>query len=242
MFLIGRQSIVGQIHRRKRSAGPTEPNIPIFKQADPPVILKIHFDVCFYGYVLTAILPKDSVNKPHPRESMTRPRNQLPFIWPDPPFNLVLVEPEIPQNTGNIARLCAATGTILNLIEPLGFRLTDREVKRAGLDYWDSVQIQRHASFKAFLHSPPVTRHPKLFFFSTSGTKNYTEAEYRPGDCLIFGSESRGLPLELLEARPNDVFNIPMRLDHVRSLNLANAASIVLYEALRQINTATNRN
>jgi tRNA (cytidine/uridine-2'-O-)-methyltransferase len=167
---------------------------------------------------------------------MTRPRTQLPFRWPDPPFNLVLVEPEIPQNTGTIARLCAATGTALSLIEPLGFQLTDKHMKRAGLDYWDSVQLQRHASFDAFLQSPSVACRPKLFFFSTNGSKNYAEAEYHPGDCLIFGSESNGLPLELLAAHPDEVYNIPMQLDHVRSLNLANCASIVLYEALRQIN------
>jgi tRNA (cytidine/uridine-2'-O-)-methyltransferase len=164
---------------------------------------------------------------------MTRPRTKIPFNWPDPPFNLVLVEPEIPQNTGNMARLCAATGTILNLVEPLGFRLTDREVKRAGLDYWDAVKLNRFPNFGTFAEK--FSSHRKLFF-STSGEKNYTEASYQPGDCLIFGSESRGLPLELLDAHPNDVFNIPMQLEHVRSLNLANAASIVLYEALRQCN------
>jgi tRNA (cytidine/uridine-2'-O-)-methyltransferase len=162
-----------------------------------------------------------------------RPRNQLPFNWPDPPFNIVLLEPEIPQNTGNIARLCAATGTLLSLIEPLGFRLTDREVKRAGLDYWDAVEIRRFPNFEKFVSDFPERRN---IFFSTSGSRSYAEAEYRPGDCLIFGSESRGLPLELLEQHPDDVFNIPMKLEHVRSLNLANAASIVLYEALRQIN------
>lgn len=164
---------------------------------------------------------------------MTRPRTQLPFNWPDPPFNIVLVEPEIPQNTGNIARLCAATGTVLNLIEPLGFRLTDREVKRAGLDYWDAVKIHRFPNLVNF--SDQFSNHRKIFF-STAGQKNYTEAGYRPGDCLIFGSESRGLPLELLKAHPDDVYNIPMKLQNVRSLNLANAASIVLYEALRQCN------
>jgi tRNA (cytidine/uridine-2'-O-)-methyltransferase len=164
-----------------------------------------------------------------------RPRTQLPVNWPDPPFNIVLVEPEIPQNTGNIARLCAATGTVLNLIEPLGFRLTDREVKRAGLDYWDSVEIHRFPNFGKFQDNFPNSR--KLFF-STSGEKSYTKAEYRPGDCLVFGSESRGLPLELLEAYPDNVYNIPMKLENVRSLNLSNAASIVLYEALRQCNPA----
>ncbi|MCC7300701.1 MAG: tRNA (cytidine(34)-2'-O)-methyltransferase [Verrucomicrobia bacterium] len=164
---------------------------------------------------------------------MTRPRTQLPFIWPDPPFNIVLVEPEIPQNTGNIARLCAATGTVLNLIEPLGFRLTDREVKRAGLDYWDSVDVRRFPNLGKFQEDFPNCR--KLFF-STGGKRNYTEADYQPGDCLVFGSESRGLPMELIEANADNVYNIPMQLDHVRSLNLANAASIVLYEALRQCN------
>jgi len=161
----------------------------------------------------------------------TRPRNQLDFIWPDPPFNLVLVEPEIPQNTGNIARLCAATGTTLNLIEPLGFQLTDKQMKRAGLDYWDAVDVRRFPNLGKF--SDTFSEHRKIYF-STSGTRSYTEANYCPGDCLIFGSESRGLPLELLEAHPEDVYNIPMILDNVRSLNLANAASIVLYEALRQ--------
>ncbi|MFA6172689.1 MAG: tRNA (cytidine(34)-2'-O)-methyltransferase [Kiritimatiellales bacterium] len=162
-----------------------------------------------------------------------RPRHQLSFNWPTPPFNIVLVEPEIPQNTGNIARLCAATGTVLNLIEPLGFRLTDREVKRAGLDYWDAVEIHRFPSLGKFQKDLP---HVRKLFFSTGGGKNYSEAEYRPGDCLIFGSESRGLPLELLEAHPDDVYNIPMKLENVRSLNLANAAAIVLYEALQQCN------
>ncbi len=163
-----------------------------------------------------------------------RPRTQLPFTWPDPPLNIVLLEPDIPQNTGNIARLCAATGTTLNLIEPLGFQLTDKAVKRAGLDYWDAVDITRHASFEIFLQSKIENRQSKMLLFSTNGSKSYTEAEYRPGDYLIFGSESKGLPLDLLEAHPNDVYNIPIQLENVRSLNLANAASIVLYEALRQ--------
>ncbi len=161
-----------------------------------------------------------------------RPRTQLPFNWPDPPLNIVLVEPDIPQNTGNIARLCAATRTTLNLIEPLGFQLTDKLVKRAGLDYWDSVNVQRFPNLGSFIEKSSNVRN---FFFSTNGKKNYTEAEYQPGDCLIFGSESKGLPLELLETHPDDVYNIPIQLESVRSLNLANAASIVLYEALRQI-------
>ncbi len=164
-----------------------------------------------------------------------RPRTQLPFHWPDPPLNIVLVEPEIPQNTGNISRLCAATGSVLHLIEPLGFRLTDKAVQRAGLDYWDAVKIVRHTSFKEFLQSEILNRKSQMFLFSTSGRKNYTSAEYRPGDYLVFGSEGRGLPLDLLAQHPESTFNIPVQLDRVRSLNLANAASIALYESLRQI-------
>ena len=163
----------------------------------------------------------------------TRPRTEIPFNWPQTPFNIVLVEPDIPQNTGNIARLCAATGTTMNLVEPLGFQLTDKLVKRAGLDYWDSVTVNRFPNLENFHEN--FTSHRK-FYFSTNGSKNFTEAEYQPGDCLIFGSESKGLPLGLLEENSEDVYNIPIQLDHVRSLNLANAVSIVLYEALRQCN------
>jgi len=165
----------------------------------------------------------------------TRPRHQIPFNWPHPALNLVLVEPEIPQNTGNIARLCAATGSVLHLIEPLGFQLTERAVKRAGLDYWDAVDVRRHPHFAAFKEQYPQSRR---LYFSTGGKKCYSEAAYRPGDSLIFGSESRGLPLDLLQAEADQVYNIPIRLEHVRSLNLANAAAIVLYEALRQIDLA----
>lgn len=165
-----------------------------------------------------------------------RPRTQISFDWPELPLNIVLVEPDIPQNTGNIARLCAATGSTLILIEPLGFQLTDKAVKRAGLDYWDSVDVRRFPNLNAFLEE--FSDHRK-FFFSTNGSKNYTEATYQAGDCMIYGSESKGLPLELIEANSEKVYNIPIILDHVRSLNLANAASIVLYEALRQINRAT---
>ena len=162
----------------------------------------------------------------------TRPRTKIPFNWPKQPFNIVLVEPDIPQNTGNIARLCAATGTVLNLIEPLGFQLTDKLVKRAGLDYWDSVDVRKFPNLGTFMEKSSKVR---KIWFSTNGKKNYTEANYRPGDCLIFGSESKGLPLDLIEENKEDVYNIPIQLDHVRSLNLANCASIVLYEALRQI-------
>ena len=159
-----------------------------------------------------------------------------PGCWPQPPLHVVLVEPEIPPNTGNIARLCAGTGTVLHLVEPLGFHLTDSALRRAGLDYWDSVEMVRHASFEAFQSSQPTTR---MFFLSTRGPASYTSARYAAGDALVFGSESRGLPQDLLDAHPDSVFSIQMRTEHVRSLNLATSVGIVLYEALRQIQSFT---
>lgn len=167
------------------------------------------------------------------KNTTDRPRTEITFTWPEIPLNIVLVEPEIPPNTGNIARLCAATGTRLHLIEPLGFQLTSKAMKRAGLDYWDSVDISRHVNFEAFIESEQPAR---MFFFSTSGPKNYTEESFQPGDYLVFGSEGKGLSLDLLAQYQDQILNIPMMLDHVRSLNLSNCASIVLYEALRQLN------
>lgn len=168
------------------------------------------------------------------KKNTDRPRTEIEFSWPDLPMNIVLVEPEIPPNTGNIARLCAATGTRLHLVEPLGFQLTDKAMKRAGLDYWDSVDVSRHIHFEAFLETENPQR---MFFFSTSGPKNYTDEKFQPGDYLVFGRESKGLPMDLLEKYAKNILNIPMQLDHVRSLNLSNCASIVLYETLRQLNT-----
>jgi len=158
-------------------------------------------------------------------------RHELPQRWPEPPINLVLVEPQIPPNTGAVARLCAATGTCLHLVEPLGFRITDRSLKRAGLDYWNSVEIVRHHSLAEFLskHSAATK-----YYFSTSARKSYTEIEYKAGDMLVFGSETQGLPRELLDANPRQVHGIPMIAKNVRSLNLAASAAIVVYEALRQ--------
>jgi len=160
-------------------------------------------------------------------------RYSLAVRWPAPPLNIALVEPEIPPNTGNIARLCAATGTRLHLVEPLGFQLTSAHLRRAGLDYWDSVDLSRHASLQAFHLSQ---NNPRCFYFSTRARRSYTEASYGPGDTLIFGSESKGLPDKVLEAHEAETFGIPILTEHVRSLNLANAVAIVLYEALRQIN------
>ena len=160
-------------------------------------------------------------------------RHQLEQVWPDPPFHLVLVAPEIPGNTGNIARLCAATGAVLHLIDPLGFDVSDAAVKRAGLDYWNAVTVHRHGNLEAYRENHADARR---FYFTTRATINYTDVQFAAGDHLVFGSESTGLPQDLLDEDPDRVIGIPILLDHVRSLNLANAASIVLYEALRQAN------
>lgn len=161
-----------------------------------------------------------------------RRRVELGFRWPERPLNIVLVEPKIPPNTGNISRLCAATGTVLHLVEPLGFDLSEKQIRRAGLDYWDSVELHRYRNLAEFSTRNPGAR---MFFYSTAGKKNYTAVDYAPGDFLVFGNETTGLPDTLLAEHPERVCNIPIKLDNVRSLNLSNCASIVLYEALRQI-------
>ncbi len=145
------------------------------------------------------------------------------------PFHVVLVEPEIPPNTGAIARTCAATGSPLHLVGHLGFSIDERAVRRAGLDYWDLVEIHRHESFGAFEES---IRSDRIHFFSGTAPSSYLEADFRPGDALVFGPESVGLP-EALLANRDRVWAIPT-LGPVRSLNLSNAVAIVLYEALRQ--------
>ena len=165
-------------------------------------------------------------------------RYTIPFHWPGKPFQIVLVEPEIPPNTGNIARLCAATGAILHLIEPLGFRLTDAALRRAGLDYWEAVDIRRHNNWEAYRQQTPESRH---HFFSTRGSRSLFDTKFEPGDTLVFGNESHGLPDALLDKHPESVVGIPMLDEHVRSLNLATTAGIVLYEALRQIQFGHNR-
>ncbi|MFA7060717.1 MAG: tRNA (cytidine(34)-2'-O)-methyltransferase [Pedobacter sp.] len=146
-------------------------------------------------------------------------------------FNIVLVEPEIPPNTGNIARLCAATGSVLHLVEPLGFSIDDRQLKRAGLDYWDSVEVRLWSSFEQFRNAFP---HGRFFYLSTKPSKRYLDADFCPGDFLVFGKETKGLPEELLHANPDTAITIPMPAGAVRSLNLSTSAGIVLYEALRQ--------
>lgn len=153
------------------------------------------------------------------------------FNWPNPPLQVVLVEPEIPPNTGNIARMCAATGCGLHLVEPLGFQINDAQLKRAGLDYWDAIQPRVHASWDAYWQD---MRPERFFLFSTGGSNNIFNTEFRPGDHLIFGSETRGLSDELVEKYRPHVIGIPLRTEHVRSLNLSTSAGIAVYEALRQ--------
>ena len=146
-------------------------------------------------------------------------------------LNIVLVCPEIHQDTGNIARTCAATGTRLHLIRPLGFEITDRALRRAGLDYWYLLDVQLYDSLEAFM-----VRHQedRLWLLSTKAPRSYVEAEFRDGDYLLFGPESKGLPEPFLEAHRDACLKIPM-VEDARSLNLSNSAAIVLYEALRQL-------
>jgi tRNA (cytidine/uridine-2'-O-)-methyltransferase len=147
-------------------------------------------------------------------------------------FHVALLEPEIPPNTGNIARLCAATGADLHLIGRVGFRLDDRSLRRAGLDYWQDVRIHRHVSVDAFLTNCPKDR---VRCLSARATIPHTAARFADGDYLLFGCESQGLPQSVLDLFPASSFCIPMPTGKVRSLNLATAVGIVLYEAMRQI-------
>ena len=148
------------------------------------------------------------------------------------PFHVVLVEPEIPANTGNISRTCALTGSKLHLVEPLGFSIDDRMLKRAGLDYWDHLDLEVHDSLDSFLEKYGDR---KMFFSTTHGSVKYTDVHYEKGSFILFGKETRGLPGELLAAHPETAVRIPMGKDpDLRSLNLSNSVSVVLYEALRQ--------
>lgn len=146
------------------------------------------------------------------------------------PFHIVLVEPEIPANTGNIARTCAATGTHLHLVRPLGFRTDDKTLKRAGLDYWFAVNITYYDSFQEVLDKHPGST---FYYASTKAEKRYCDFTYRDGDFFVFGKETKGLPEDLLKANAETCIRLPMSTN-VRSLNLGNSAAIILYEALRQ--------
>jgi tRNA (cytidine/uridine-2'-O-)-methyltransferase len=147
-------------------------------------------------------------------------------------MNVVLFEPEIPPNTGSVARLCAATLTPLHLIEPLGFKIDDKHLKRAGLDYWEFVDLHVHNSWDAFVKN---VKPSKLLYFSKKARQSYTTVHYHDEDYLVFGPETRGLPPDWLAANPSQAFRIPIINQSVRSLNLSNAVSIVLYEGLRQL-------
>jgi tRNA (cytidine/uridine-2'-O-)-methyltransferase len=147
-------------------------------------------------------------------------------------FHVALWEPEIPPNTGNIARLCAATGATLHLVGRTGFRLDDRHLRRAGLDYWPDVTLKTHATLQAFADDLPASR---IYPVSTRGAIAYTRVHYQAGDCFLFGSESKGLPPAVHDRYAGNILTIPMPAGRVRSLNLATAAGIVLYEALRQL-------
>ena len=156
------------------------------------------------------------------------------------PFHIVLVEPEIPPNTGNIARLCAATRAHLHLVEPLGFRIDEQAVRRAGLDYWPLVQLTTHSDYaSARVQIARAEPSGRQYLFTGKATQSYLDVKFRPGDALVFGKESVGLPEALLERHADELVGIPT-LGPVRSLNLANAVAIALYEALRQVGELDN--
>ena len=146
-------------------------------------------------------------------------------------ISVALVEPEIPPNTGNIARLCAATNTPLHIVGVTGFRMDDRALRRAGLDYWPEVNLNRHRDLDALYASMPDAR---FVYLSTKADRIYTDWEFKADDCLVFGRETRGLPEDLLHAHWDNCLRIPILNPNIRSLNLATAAGIVLFEALRQ--------
>ena len=145
-------------------------------------------------------------------------------------FNIVLVEPEIPPNTGNVGRLCLATNSTLHLVEPFGFRLDDKQLKRAGLDYWHEVKVKTWSSLEELQSAQPVTA--RYFYLTTKSRRSYFDAQFEPGDFLVFGRETKGLPESLLKANADSCLTIPMHT--TRSLNLATAVAIVLFEAVRQ--------
>ncbi len=149
------------------------------------------------------------------------------------PIHIVFVEPEIPPNTGNIARSCAATGSVLHLIEPLGFSIDEKSVRRAGLDYWQFVNLEVHKSLEDFLEKYGDRN---MYLATTKGNKLYSEVSYKDGDMLLFGKETAGLPKDFIEKNQNKTVRIPMSMDtRLRSLNLSNSANIILFEALRQL-------
>jgi len=165
--------------------------------------------------------------------------SKLRMKRPESPFHVVLVEPEIPQNTGNIARLSAATGTTLHLVGRLGFRVDEKSVRRAGLDYWPLVTVKQHPNLDACLGDIGGDRAPYLL--TTKSDRCYIDAAFEPGAVLVFGKETKGLSEVIRDRYPERCFSIPTVEDTVRSLNLSNAVSIVLFEALRQTGALDRR-
>ena len=149
-------------------------------------------------------------------------------------INIVLVEPEIPQNTGNIARTCAATGAKLHIVKPMGFTIDDKKLKRAGLDYWHLLGVVYYDSLEVFLQEHGDKR---MWLASTKAKKIYSDADFHDGDFLLFGKETKGLPEELLHEHPDECIRIPM-ISEARSLNLSNSVAVIAYEALRQLGFA----
>lgn len=147
-------------------------------------------------------------------------------------MNIVLLEPEIPENTGNIGRTCVATGSSLHLIKPLGFDIDEKAVRRAGLDYWKDLDLYVYDNFDQFLEQ---NNHPKIIMATTKATHKYTDIHYPPDSFIMFGKESKGIPEEILIQHPQECIRIPMESE-IRSLNLSNSVAIIIYEALRQNN------
>ncbi|WP_341227052.1 tRNA (cytidine(34)-2'-O)-methyltransferase [uncultured Arcticibacterium sp.] len=149
-------------------------------------------------------------------------------------FNIVLIEPEIPNNTGNIGRLCLGTGSTLHLVKPFGFEISDKRLKRAGLDYWEHLEVIYYENVAEFFE---VNADKKMAFFSSHGEKSHWDLPYENDNFLVFGKESVGLSKEITNAHAEQLYKIPLYSEHIRSLNLANAVAVAVFEGLRQINT-----
>jgi tRNA (cytidine/uridine-2'-O-)-methyltransferase len=160
----------------------------------------------------------------------------MPIKYNEPNFNVVLFEPEIPQNTGNIGRTCVGTQSHLHLIEPLGFAITDKNLKRSGLDYWPDLSWSQHPNMESWSHS--LVNKDRVFYFSKKANISYFDVDFQKGDSFVFGRETKGLPEEMLKQNDAQALQIPL-YGPIRSLNLATAVAIVLYEGLRQIRSRT---
>jgi len=178
---------------------------------------------------MPTILSEPFVKNNEQMRNCDKVRTESDFHQPN--FRVILFQPEIPQNTGNIARTCAATRIPLHLVEPLGFQLSDRHLKRAGLDYWPYVDLTVHPSLESLREEFPRSR---WVYFSSHAQRSYFDFSFQTGDCLVFGSETRGLPAQMLASEHEQVLQIPVDRTRVRSLNLSSAVGIVLFEALRQ--------